>query len=76
MTDNRGKHPNSLANLQLGGGKSTFAEPKKVHQVTVTSEGWQGLRQLAKATGHKSISELLEKLGREGVKAIATDTNV
>ncbi len=75
MTDNRGKHPNSLANLQLGGGKSVFPEAKKVHQVTVTPEGWQGLRQLAKATGHKSISELLEKLGREGVKALATGTD-
>jgi hypothetical protein len=70
----RGKHPNSQANL-IPGSDPRFGEPKKVHQVTVTPTGWDGLAALAKASGCKSISELLEKLGREGVKALSSDTN-
>jgi len=73
MSTKRGTHPNSQANLEPGS-SPRFGELKKVHQVTVTPTGWEGLQQLAEASGYKSVSELLEKLGREGVTAIATST--
>lgn len=72
MSTKRGTHPNSRANLEPGS-SPRFGELKKVHQVTVTPTGWEGLQQLAEASGYKSVSELLEKLGREGVTAISSD---
>lgn len=56
-------HPNSLANLTREGRPLTYEEPKKIRSVSVTSTGWSGLQQTAKALGI-STSELLEQLGR------------
>jgi hypothetical protein len=70
MSTKRGTHPNSRANLEPGS-EPRFGEHKKVHQVTVTPTGWEGLAALAKGSGYKSVSELLERLGREGVSALA-----
>ena len=69
MSTKRGTHPNSRANLEPGS-EPRFGELKKVHQVTVTPTGWEGLQRLAEATGHRSVSDLLEKLGREGMTVI------
>ena len=62
----RGRHPNSLANLQSG--QIKFEEKKKVRSVSVTQQGWNGIAQIAEASGCDSISEFLEKLGRGEVK--------
>ena len=58
----RGTHPNSLANLQSG--RIKFDEKKKVHTVSVTPKSWEGISQIAAASGCSSISEFLELLGR------------
>lgn len=67
----RGKHPNSLANLQHKGRPVVFEEKKKVRTVSVTQTGWDGVFQAAEASGCSSISEFLERLGRGEVKVSA-----
>jgi hypothetical protein len=60
-----------LIDFPCGTGVFLCRRIANIHQVTVTTTGWEGLERLAEASGCKSISELLERLGREGVKAIA-----
>ena len=69
----RGENPNSLANLTTGRGgrKSAFGAQKKQRYLTITDEGWEGAKKIAIAAGCSSVSELLEKLGREQVKVLA-----
>lgn len=67
----RGLHPNSIANLAKGKGKAKYGENKTVHQVSVTPTGWEGLADVVRQAGCKSVSELLEKLGRGEIKASA-----
>jgi hypothetical protein len=50
--------------LKKGSEKTLFGETKNIHQVTITPTGWDGLKQLAAAAGCRSISDLLERLGR------------
>jgi len=68
MTEKRyikGKHPNSLANLNYRGGRpKTFGSKKKQRTLTVTEEGWEGLKPLMEKLECKSVSEFLEKAGR------------
>lgn len=60
-----GKHPNSLGNLNYRGGRpKTFGSKKKQRTLTVTEEGWEGLQLVTEKANCKSVSDLLEKLGR------------
>lgn len=63
----RGEHPNSLANLN-GGRPTLFGKKKKPKNITVTEEAWDGVSSLAQKSGCKSVSELIEKLGRGEVQ--------
>lgn len=62
-------HPNSLANLKIGGNSehnrrpTDYEQPKQRHGVLVTPRGWEGLAFLAQQVG-VSVSELLERIGR------------
>ncbi len=61
----KGKHPNSLANLNYRGGRpKTFGSKKKVRSLSVTDEGWEGIQLAAEQYGCKSVSEFIEKWGR------------
>jgi len=68
----RKMNPNSLANLSREGRPSTYDEPKKLHRLTVTPTGWNGVQAVASKHGF-SVSELLEKLGRELLVAIDSE---
>ncbi len=60
-----GTHPNSLGNLNYRGGRpKSFGSKKKQRTLTVTEEGWEGLQLLIEKADCKSVSDLLEKLGR------------
>ncbi len=61
---NKKKSPNSLANLSREGRPTTYDEPKKLHRLTVTPTGWEGVQAIASTYGI-SVSQLLEKLGRK-----------
>lgn len=58
----RGNNPNSRQNLSPR--TPMYGETKKVHEVTVTEEAWAALKPVVKAAGCRSVSDLLEKLGR------------
>ena len=57
-------HPNSLQNLNREGRPHAFDEDKKRRYLTVTETGWEGTVAIASSHDCKSVSELLEKLGR------------
>lgn len=65
-------HPNSLANLKLGGGEPRYEEPKKQRNIQVTSAGWEGFRTIAKERG-LSLSELIEQIGRRKITLADTE---
>ena len=71
----RGKHPNSLASLKEsprnGGRPRQFDGQKKSRSLSMTDEGWQGMKEAAKQYGYKSLSEFLEKWGRGEIKVSA-----
>ena len=70
----KGKHPNSLANLQPGSGgrpKGYLSQEKKRRHLTVTDAGWEGVKPVIKQFGCSSVSEFLEKLGRGEIKLSA-----
>jgi hypothetical protein len=75
MTSNKyspGHHPNSQANLNYRGGRpKVFDSEKKRRNISVTEEGWEGLQPIVEELGCKSVSDLLEKLGRGVVKLSA-----
>ena len=61
----KGKHPNSLANLNYRGGRpKSFGTKKKQRTLTVTEEGWEGLKPLIEQLECKSVSDFLEQAGR------------
>jgi hypothetical protein len=65
----KGKHPNSLANLTYHEGRpKLFDEGKKRRNLSVTEKGWNGLKSVADELGCSSVSDFLEKLGRGEVK--------
>ena len=67
-----GEHPKSRANLTYHEGRPLiFGKPKKKHGITVTDEGWEGVKDVVKELGCKSVSEFLEKVGRKQVKISA-----
>ncbi len=70
----RGKHPNSLASLKKSshsGRPCQFNAPKKTRSITMTDEGWEGVKLAAKENGFKTLSEFLERVGRGEVKISA-----
>ncbi|MGL6337912.1 MAG: hypothetical protein ACRC80_02090 [Waterburya sp.] len=61
----QGRHPNSLANLSKTDGRPKQYESKKERKnISVTSEGWEGIGKLAERYGCSNKSEFIEKLGR------------
>ncbi|GAB4551289.1 MAG: hypothetical protein Tsb0014_45580 [Pleurocapsa sp.] len=67
-TETRGKHPNSLKNLQLGGNKIKYDQPKKQRSVSLTDEGWSKCRAEIKSALGITVSEFLEQIGRGEIK--------
>ena len=71
----RGKHPNTLTSLKQsarnGGRPCQFNARKKTRSITMTDEGWEGVKLAAKEYGCKTLSEFLEMLGRGEVKISA-----
>lgn len=68
----RGSHPNSLANLKHEGRPPITGERKRNRTITVTDTGWQNAQSIASSLG-MSISELVEKLGREEIKIVVPE---
>ncbi len=69
----KGQHPNSLANLTYHKGrKSNYGTPKSKRGVTLTDEGWNGIKVLAEQHGCSSVSDFLEKVGRGLVEVKAS----
>ena len=60
----RGEHPNSLANLTHSGRPKAYGAAKKQRYLSITEEGWNGAKDVAKETDCTSVSDLIEKLGR------------
>jgi hypothetical protein len=68
----QGQHPKSRANLTYHEGRPlTFGKRKKQHGITVTEEGWEGVKDVVKELGCSSVSDFLEKVGRGEVKVSA-----
>jgi len=66
-----GQHPNSIANLTYHGGRpAAYGETKKRHELTVTQEGWDGMKEVVKEAGCSSVSDLVEKLGRGQLRVV------
>ncbi|MDX2231316.1 MAG: hypothetical protein NW220_16890 [Leptolyngbyaceae cyanobacterium bins.349] len=61
-----GEHPHSLENLSKR--EPIYGEKKKRRELTVTDEGWEGAKQVAKEMGCSSLSDLIEKLGRRMIE--------
>lgn len=66
----RGKHPNSLQNLELGRRKPKYEQSKKQRSVSLTDAGWSKCREEIKSTLGLSVSEFLEQIGRGEIKII------
>lgn len=62
----RGQNPKSKDNLTYHEGRPVvWDEPTKTHGITVTDSAWDGLKQLVKTKGYRSVSDLIEIIGRE-----------
>ncbi len=69
----QGQNPRSLANLTYHQGrKSDFGERKKTRGVSLTDEGWNNMKLLAKEYGCSSVSDFLEKVARGLVEVKAS----
>ena len=69
----QGQHPNSLANLTYHKGrKSDYGTRKSKRGVSLTDEGWNGIKSLANEHGCTSVSDFLEKVGRGLVEVKAS----
>ena len=66
-----GEHPNSLANLIHQGRPKAYGTEKKQRYLSITEEGWNGVKNVAKMADCNSVSDLLEKLGRGDFKIIS-----
>lgn len=68
-----GSHPNSRANLTYHKGRpKVFSTTKKKRNLTVTEEGWEGLKPVLESTGCNSVSEFLEKVGRGQIEVLSS----
>ena len=63
-----GEHPNSLANLIHEGRPKAYGAEKKQRYLSITEEGWNGAKDVAKMADCTSVSDLIEKLGRGEIK--------
>jgi hypothetical protein len=62
----RGQNPNSKDNLTYHEGRPViWDEPTKTHGITVTDSAWDGLKKLVKSKGYRSVSDLIEIVGRD-----------
>ena len=66
-----GEHPNSLANLVHEGRPKAYGAEKKQRYLSITEEGWNGVKDVAKMADCNSVSDLIEKLGRGDIKIIS-----
>ena len=71
LTYKPGKHPNSLANLTHEGRPKSYDTEKKQRYLSITEEGWRGVKEIVVEAKCKSVSELLEKLGRKELKIVS-----
>lgn len=71
---NRGQHPNSIANLVHDGRPQNWGEPKKKRNISITETGWTGMKEVAQSLG-LSISELIERIGRDDLILADPDKN-
>ena len=71
---NRGQHPNSIANLVHDGRPQNWGEPKKKRNISITETGWTGMKEVAQSLG-LSISELIERIGRDDLILADPDDN-
>ena len=62
-------NPNSLPNLSHERRPQAYDELKKLHRVSVTPTGWDGIQAIASELGF-SVSELLERLGRRNLAVV------
>lgn len=60
-----GENPKSLENLSTR--EPIYGEKKKRRELTVTDEGWEGAKQVAKELGCSSLSDLIEQIGRRSI---------
>ena len=68
-------NPNSLNNLKPGespGRSMMYDAPKTKHTVTLTPDGWDGVRVVAENQG-VSVSEFLEQIGRGQLAVLDAD---
>ena len=56
-----GKGP---SNSDTEGRPPVHEQKKQNHNISVTPDGWKGVRTVARKHGCSSVSELIEKLGR------------
>ncbi|ACK74006.1 conserved hypothetical protein (plasmid) [Gloeothece citriformis PCC 7424] len=69
----RQMHEKSLANLELGGRKPDYEEAKKRRNISLTDKGWDNLLVIAHKYHCRSVSELMEKIGRQEIKIEESD---
>lgn len=67
----QGENPNSQANLIHPGRPLAYGVEKKQRYLSVTEEGWDGVKDVVKKVDCTSVSDLLEKLGRGDLKVIS-----
>lgn len=70
----QGEHPNSLANLIHEGRPKIYGTEKKQRYLSITEEGWMGAKDIAQTVECRSVSDLIEKLGRGELKVVSTAT--
>lgn len=59
--------PESLKNLNREGRSPQHQEKKTTHNISVTPTGWLGVKEVAKQNGCASVSELVERIGRQQI---------
>jgi hypothetical protein len=57
-------------------GRSTvYGQKKRNRNISITPQGWVGLQAVARLNNCSSVSELIEKVGREEIQTIAPNHN-
>jgi hypothetical protein len=67
-------NPKSLENLIHQGRPLAVGEKKKEQTITVSQTGWEGTQAILQSVGCSSVSELLEKLGRNQLTIVDPET--
>ena len=71
-----GEHPNSIANLIHEGRPKAYVADKKQRYLSITEEGWEGAKDVAKMLECRGVSDLIEKLGRVELKIISSKIKI